>query len=175
MKIICEGPDGGGKSTWVQAMSEKFGTLCITSIGSINPGSPRTPSEVWTRMDEQDSVLSSGRLGRPAIVDRHTAVSQYVYDIATKRPNLVGKDLLLKRMHGFEKQGYTIIFFNPSNMEAVLESLITKPHKPPEWIDKVKHDWPKIQEEYMILFEFLKAYVPIFEIDRFGTNSMEIL
>lgn len=177
MKIICEGPDGGGKTTWMENMVRGNPDNTIGSgkweRAGIPHGVPKTIDELNDRIDRQDEFLFHSGF-RNSILDRYTPISQIVYDEVTGRALLLDHRTLYRRTEWCLSRGVILVYFRPSEGEQVLDDLIVKAHKSEEWIERVKREWPVIRDKYDEVLLTLRDRYTILVYDRFSLSKLEL-
>lgn len=173
MRIICEGPDGGGKTYWANRMQELYSHNTISSK-DIPHTVPKTVEEMTYRIKLQEDFLL-GVSYRNTILDRYSPISHMVYDRAVGRELVMPHNTFYDYIYGILSRPRTmILYFRPSNSDAVLKGLEAKPHKTKEWVDKVKDDWFKIRAEYDMLMLTLRDSYPVLIVDRFAPHHVEV-
>lgn len=121
MTIIVEGPDGGGKTTLVKALSKEL-KLPIHSRHCTSEGGPLEGLFDWAHADV---ALSSFQ--RASIYDRHPYVSEYIYGNLLRGG--VSEEFLSETAHqdlGVMADNYLVIFSIPT-LETLQANIQTTP------------------------------------------------
>lgn len=130
MDIILEGPDGGGKSTLAQALSE-----CLDMPVQGSEGPPKFDGEINQRIRKYLDY------DRPYIFDRHPVISQAIYgSMRVGKPQMVNKELgeeFYNRSHLF------IYVRSPSLSKHVLKSYDT-----PEHLSIIHRNYDQLHKAY---------------------------
>jgi len=136
--IVLEGPDGAGKSTLGEVLSKAFNRPLVHTGGAN-----RTPEQLEAR-------LASIEAHSPGVIfDRVSHISQWIYEeTATDQPHLLPQEEMLQRLR--ERVHPIIVYCRRHKIDDMLSSILAtpKPHKPPEYTEKVKPTFPKIVELY---------------------------
>lgn len=115
MNIVLEGPDGGGKSTLADELSDYLGY--VVQRGS---GPPKAPNEINLRIENYLTFDER-------IFDRHPAVSQVIYDSIRGGGNLPDATLLRR----FYTQDNLFIYCRSTNADRH----VVKPGEDPKHIE----------------------------------------
>lgn len=115
MDIIIEGPDGGGKSTLAQALSE-----CLDMPIQGSEGPPQYDGEI------NDRIRRYLAYDRPYIFDRHPVISQPIYgSVRLGKPQTVTKELA----ELFYNRAYMFIYVRSQSLTRhTLKSYDTPEH-----------------------------------------------
>ncbi len=139
--IILEGPDGTGKSTLAEKLSQVL-NLRVQHSG----GPPKDPEDIFRR---QEAAQQWAILNAPVVLDRIPVISEQIYG-----PIIRGSNPFLGTMH-FERLmdalAHPIIYCRPP-MSVIIANLSTshhrKAHETEEHFQGVMQRWEKIVAAY---------------------------
>lgn len=153
--IILEGPDGAGKSRLAQDLGYVFRSRVIHTGGA--------------NTSEEDLVLrmltiQSEAVRGAVIFDRVPQISDRIYKEALGVPQLLSEHILTSELVSLRP---TIVYVRRINPEDMLGSIldVKKEHKPPEYLEQVKRNHPKIVELYDQRMRELGSILPVRQFD----------
>jgi hypothetical protein len=135
--LIIEGPDGAGKSTLLARLSNGLDRPVFHTGGSN-----KDREELDRKCREQADLMLQG-----VILDRCTFISDPLYKEALGQPLLLSPTILRARLWTLNP---IIIFCCRGSSDDMLTHIldVVKAHKPPEYLEQVKVNHPKIVAGY---------------------------
>jgi adenylate kinase family enzyme len=145
--VIIEGPDGSGKTTLAQSLSESLGMRVLHAGGP-----PKDAVELLKRVRAQKG-------SRGDILDRCGLISEFVYGTVLRgKPFLTKAQVLTYLNRDFS--GWIIIYCRPSRgtlrryyEEKIRVESEKKLHKDAGHVERVVDRWPNIVSEYDLLMD----------------------
>ena len=138
--IVLEGPDGAGKSTLAATLSLATGRPVLHTGG---------PNYTLEGLQAKLTQIETEALDNP-IFDRVCHISQFIYEgpPINDQEHLMTQDEMTERM--VNTYNPIVIYCRLQSVEDMLVSITTnwKPHKPPEYLEKVKVGFPTIVRRY---------------------------
>ena len=161
--IIAEGPDGGGKTTLLEAIA-RSGTREVHHSG----GPPADVEELMHRMAD---ILEKADTH---VFDRFPLISEYVYGTITRpiEPRTSYKSLVM-RMVSFSARVNPVIVYCRPPLKTLIDYaplLVAKAHKPESHVENVKQQIVKITDFYDGLIMLLRPIFTILDYDRTQTH-----
>jgi len=167
--IIFEGPDGSGKSTTIEKVSEYL------NFPSSHDGGPSRDAEhCRERIDE---LLRTARRSN-AIKDRSTVFSDAIYKEAFGKEPFVPYDEVYHRIWQLSGLGAIVVYCRPP-MQTLINNIPllarAKPHKPPEYAEQLKSLVPTLAQIYdREVMKWSALGLPVIRYD-FTENKVEDL
>lgn len=129
MNVICEGPDGGGKSTLAQAIADATSlNLCLGA------GPPRGPGEIEARL--RGYLELDHR-----VFDRHPGVSQVIYGQLRGEPSSPEFDALVRRLYGTHP---LVIYCRSTSPDRH----VVKPGENPDHVRRLTEGYAQLVDAY---------------------------
>ena len=161
--FIVEGPDGSGKSTFIEYVKNRIVGFESRKYG----GPPDSMKGIFDRIE--DMRITNNMLSGKVIFDRFTGLSELIYGNTLRGSSLVPYIMV---ENWLEKNNIILLYARPSN--KVLEQRMidhhkrsaAKDHKPQELSDAVYDNYSHIREAYdMYMQELRRAGICIIQFD----------
>lgn len=144
--IVLEGPDGAGKSTLAKNLAESSGRKVMHTGGANLTKEAMEHTLLWIEGQAQASLI----LGQAVIFDRVSHISQFIYEgpPINDKPHFFEQEKLLIRLK--EKFDPLVIYCRLDTVEEMQAMIAAeyKPHKSPEYLEKVRQGYPEIVKRY---------------------------
>lgn len=160
--VIVEGMDGTGKSTLVQELAKRLGRV-PTHTG----GPSYSQEDLLARMDEVEEF-------REGLFDRCCHISNYIYATADARPAWFSKAAYLARLNVMDP---IVVHCSLGPDFEVLRRNVSKevkPHKPPEYRERVLSQQVNIYAGYEDYFDALRYRYPDFRVREYDYRSDDL-
>lgn len=153
--IIVEGPDGAGKSTLIQKLSEDLDLPIYSS------GKPEGPMQLMSTMTTLVNMAKD--LDITYLVDRYPAISEPIYSKVLNKKKYFTPDLI----DFFLNQEIKVIWCNLRDRKQMFDNISTdyKPHKPLKHLQEVKENYYVLCEEYFDFMTKISDKVDIYQYD----------
>lgn len=171
-QIILEGPDGSGKSTLGQRLAADLGYEYIHTGG----GQKDTMGLICD-MDYRSRMLrEAGAKGEGIVFDRISHISDAIYKIALGGKPLANQVRCWRYLHQ-DSGPIAIVYVRRLDDEGMLNSILEtkKAHKPPEYLEKVKENHPKIVELYDDAMPRIAKLLPVYNCYDWENTSYDHL
>ena len=135
--IVLEGPDGGGKSTLADRLTDRFGWPVV------HTGGPITTKGGFLARVEEKKLLSSTQV----IFDRVPLISDLVYSSLQNRPSFLSQNETLSFLRIMSP---VVIYCRLSSAQLMLQRMVQqeKSHKPKDHVMQVKDSYEEIVRLY---------------------------
>jgi GTPase SAR1 family protein len=135
--IVVEGPDGAGKSTLLAKLARDLGREAVHTGGAN-----QSLDELNQKCREQAALMLDGK-----ILDRCTFISDPIYKMGMGLIPFLPAAILQARLWTLNP---VVVYCRRANAEDMLNAIldVAKAHKPPEYLEKVRANYPRIVEGY---------------------------
>lgn len=142
--VIVEGPDGAGKSTLAEKLSYDLSIPFVHTGGAA-----KDLAELMARMEKVQETPG------PAIIDRCPHISDAIYKRAMGQPLFMNPLVAWKDLMTV---GPMIIYCRLQDPAEMLTAIVEtkKDHKPPEYLERVRQEYPEILHGYDFTMDRLK-------------------
>lgn len=149
MIIVLEGPDGAGKSTLGNLLSQAF-NIPVFHTG----GPPQDIGEFYDKVESVYDAIDSVPYPEPVIFDRLPHISEFAYG----NGRVLTDDRLLKDFELFCDRIRPYIIYCKTDPQTMVAAMIAgKPHKPETWMRHVVENAPRIHARYD---DFFRRFPP---------------
>jgi thymidylate kinase len=161
--IICEGPDGGGKSHLASKLA-----LLLNWQRRICGGSAHNEEQFWRLIAEELF------LPEKVVCDRTVIISEYIYTRALKRQAIVSTDIATEQIRRLCLRRPIFIYCRPSitllkdwAKVSIPHQTNSKPYKSKEHCEAVLQNIEQIVKEYdALMHELITAGLTIITYNR---------
>lgn len=150
--VIVEGPDGAGKSTLIQVLSEGLGRPLV-----------HTGGPVATR-EAVDEAMRKVEARKGGLFDRCSHISNPIYTRVDGRQDPFPLEEYRTRLTSFNP---IVVFCRLRSVDRMLNHILTtaKAHKPPEYLEIVRKNYPAIVDLYDQHIAEIEKIVPVIRYD----------